>query len=144
MPGVQRSAGSTPVHHVEGYSWISPERFGEFKGTCLQGSALFIFLQQQRSHKAVDIKRKVSNQPTKTWKNTHSWVGQIYLPSVRETGVTSLGYRFLSVSACWGLDMYRWTHIQSVWKAPLVAIGLQIILTMTRKNQPGSACQAPL
>lgn len=67
IPAAQRSAGLTRVHHVEWYPAI-----GEFKETCLQGWALIIFLKHRCRHTAVHIRRKVSIQPTKTWKNTCS------------------------------------------------------------------------
>lgn len=57
-----------------------------------------------------------------------SWVGQICscLPSARETGVTSVG-----------LDMYRRTHIQSVWKTPLVARALLIVTDSDEEESAG-------
>lgn len=111
MPAAQRSAGSMPVHHAEGYSRNSPERLDELPGTCLQGSTLFIILQQQPSRYAVDITRK-TKYPTNQVLDKYpqlSWVGQICscLPSVRETGVTSGG---LSLPSC--VSLLRVGYVQ--------------------------------
>lgn len=74
----QRSAGLTPVHRAEGRSWSSPERFQEPTETCFVGSALFSSLRRRCSCYAADIRGKTkypTNQLTKSWTNTHSWVG---------------------------------------------------------------------
>lgn len=143
IPAAQRSAGLTRVHHVEWYLWISPELLGRSKKPACKAGLWSFFSNIGINTPLSTLGEKYpSNQPRLGKITTVKLARSAFPPW--DTGITSLGYCFLPGSACWGWDLYRWPHSLSVWEAPLIAIGLQITLTMVRKNPPGLARQAPL